>query len=43
LADVGKSVSHSYGVLVHDENDDLFGAALRGLFLIDGNGIIRTV
>ena len=28
--------------MVEDENDELFGAALRGLFIIDDKGIIRS-
>ena len=32
-----------YGVLVEDEDDDMFGAALRGLFIIDPKGIIRSI
>jgi len=28
---------------VEDPNDELYGAPLRGLFIIDGNGIIRSV
>jgi peroxiredoxin (alkyl hydroperoxide reductase subunit C) len=42
LADISKKVSRSYKVLVEDENDDLFGASLRGLFIIDDKGIIRS-
>lgn len=30
-------MSKKYGVLVEDENDELYGAALRGLFIIDTN------
>jgi hypothetical protein len=30
-------------VLVTDENDELYGAALRGLIIIDDKGIIRTI
>ncbi len=41
FADVSKKVSQSYGVLVTDNDDDLHGAALRGLFIIDGKGKIR--
>lgn len=41
LADFSKDISRSYGVLVEDPEDDLYGASLRGLFIIDGNGIIR--
>jgi len=36
LADVNKSISRSYGVLLEKE-----GIALRGLFLIDPEGILR--
>jgi len=43
LADISKSISRNYGVLVEDEQDELYGAALRGLFIIDGNGVIRTI
>ena len=43
VADTSKKISSSYGVLVTDENDDMFGAALRGLFIIDPQGIIRSV
>ena len=42
LADISKKVSRSFRVLVEDENDDLFGASLRGLFIIDEKGIIRS-
>ena len=35
VADISKSISRDYGVLVEDPTDDLFGAALRGLFIID--------
>lgn len=43
VADVSKRISRSYGVLVEDENDDMFGAALRGLFLIDPSGTVRSM
>jgi alkyl hydroperoxide reductase subunit AhpC len=36
LADVTKSISRSYGVLLEDQ-----GIALRGTFLIDPNGVLR--
>ena len=41
FADVSKEVSRNYGVLVTNSEDELFGASLRGLFIIDGNGVIR--
>ena len=43
LADISKDVSRSYGVLVEDSTDDLYGAALRGLYIIDGTGKIRSI
>ena len=43
LADISKDISHNYGVLVENPADDLYGAALRGLFIIDGNGKIRSI
>jgi alkyl hydroperoxide reductase subunit AhpC len=42
LADISKKTSRAFRVLVEDENDDLFGASLRGLFIIDDKGIIRS-
>lgn len=42
VADISKRISKSFNVLVEDETDELFGAALRGLFIIDGKGIIRS-
>ena len=42
VADISKRISRNYGVLVEDETDDLFGAALRGLFIIDPKGVIRS-
>ena len=43
VADISKSISANYGVLVTDENDDMYGAALRGLFIIDPKGIVRSI
>ncbi len=42
VADISKRISKSFNVLVEDETDEMFGAALRGLFIIDGKGIIRS-
>ncbi|XP_008799686.1 2-Cys peroxiredoxin BAS1, chloroplastic [Phoenix dactylifera] len=36
ISDVTKSISKSYGVLIHDQ-----GIALRGLFIIDKEGVIQ--
>jgi len=43
VADTSKTISKKYGVLVEDENDAMYGAALRGLFLIDPTGKIRSL
>lgn len=43
VADTSKKISASYGVLVMDEDDEMYGAALRGLFIIDPAGIIRSI
>lgn len=43
IADISKDISTNYGVLVEDHTDDMYGAALRGLFIIDPKGIIRSV
>lgn len=42
VADISKKISKAFGVLVEDETDELFGAALRGLFIIDNRGILRS-
>ncbi len=42
VADISKQISKKFGVLVEDQTDDLYGAALRGLFIIDPTGIIRS-
>ena len=38
LADISKDISRDYGVLVTDPADGMYGAALRGLFIIDTEG-----
>ena len=43
VADTSKQISRRYGVLVDDADDDMFGAALRGLFIIDPLGRIRSL
>ena len=43
IADFNKSMSKNYGFLVEDEEDSLQGHALRGLVIIDENGIIRHI
>ena len=41
LSDLSKDISRAYGVLVENEKDELYGASLRGLFIIDAQGLIR--
>lgn len=43
VADISKRISADYGVLVTDEHDGMYGAALRGLFIIDPKGVLRSV
>lgn len=43
LADFSKEISRNYGVLVDDAQDGMYGAALRGIFIIDGEGKIRSM
>ena len=43
IADISKEMSRDYGVLVEHPSDPMYGAALRGLFIIDGNGIVRSM
>lgn len=43
LSDMHRTMSRAYEVLVNDTADELYGAALRGLYIIDGNGVIRSV
>ena len=43
LADISKSMSKSYNVLVENPEDPMFGAALRGLFIIDGDGKLKAM
>jgi alkyl hydroperoxide reductase subunit AhpC len=37
LADISKDLSRDYGVLVENKEDPMNGAALRGMFIVDGN------
>jgi alkyl hydroperoxide reductase subunit AhpC len=43
VADTSHEISRQYGVLIEDENDDMNGATLRGLFLVDPSGVLRSV
>ena len=43
LADFSKEIARNYGVLVEDADDPLCGAPLRGLIIVDGNGVIRSI
>ena len=42
LADISKDLSRDYGVLVEDKEDPLYGASLRGTFIIDPSQKIRS-
>lgn len=42
VADTSKRISSDYGVLVTDENDEMFGAALRGLFIIGNDFLLLS-
>ena len=43
LADISKNMSRNYGVLVENPEDPMYGAALRGIFIIDGAGKLRSM
>lgn len=43
LADITKELSRDYDVLIEEEGDELDGAALRGLFIIDETQKIRSI
>ena len=43
LADISKGMSREYGVLVDNPADPMFGAALRGIFIIDGDQKLRSM
>ena len=43
VADVSKDISRAYGMLIEDDKDELYGAALRGVFIIDPSGVVRSV
>ena len=36
-------MSRNYNVLVENPEDPMFGAALRGIFIIDGEGKLRSM
>lgn len=43
LADISQDISRVYGVRVNGENDDVKGASMRGTFIIDGKGVLKSV
>ena len=43
LADISKDMSRNYNVLVETPSDPMYGAALRGIFIIDGEGKLRSM
>jgi alkyl hydroperoxide reductase subunit AhpC len=40
IADITKSISKSYGVLVEDPSDDMCGVTLRGTVIINSAGVV---
>mmetsp|Transcript_87732 Transcript_87732/g.120868 ORF Transcript_87732/g.120868 Transcript_87732/m.120868 type:complete len:99 (+) Transcript_87732:405-701(+) len=36
-------MSRDYGVLVDNKDDGMYGAALRGLFIVDNTGKVRSM
>ena len=43
LADISKDMSRNYGVLVDNPEDGMYGAALRGLFIVDESSKLRSM
>jgi alkyl hydroperoxide reductase subunit AhpC len=43
VSDITKKIAQDYGVLVEDPEDGLYGATLRGLFIIDDKGKVRSI
>lgn len=43
VADLTKNMGRDYGVLVENEHDELYGAHLRGLFIISDDQTIRSI
>ena len=43
LSDFSKTITRQFGFLVEDEGDELNGAALRGLAIVDPKGVVRHI
>ena len=43
LADISKEMSRNYNVLVENPADPMYGAALRGIFIVDGQQKLRSM
>lgn len=43
ISDFSKKISRDFGFLVEDPEDDLNGAALRGLVIVNEEGVVRHV
>jgi alkyl hydroperoxide reductase subunit AhpC len=43
IADISKEISRDYGVLVTNPEDPMRGAAIRGMFILDGKHIVRSL
>lgn len=42
LSDLSQDISKNYGVRINTEGDDMRGASLRGTFIIDAKGVLRS-
>ncbi|RYG55394.1 redoxin domain-containing protein [archaeon] len=42
LADFNKTLSRDFGVLIENAKDDMHGVSVRGTFIVDPKGIIRS-
>ena len=43
IADISKEISRDYGVLVTNPEDPMRGAAIRGMFILDGKHVVRSL
>ncbi len=43
ISDFSKDISWKFGFLIEDSADELYGAALRGLVILNEEGVVRHV
>ena len=43
LSDLSQDISRVFGVRINGENDDVKGVSMRGTFIIDSNGVLRSM